>query len=39
MELFNITAAIPNVHMHRNPETLTTFFSSGMKRLLTFFDF
>ena len=22
--------------MHRNPETLTTFFSSGMKRLLTF---
>ena len=24
--------------MHRNPETLTTFFSSGMKRLLTSFD-
>ena len=24
-----------NVHMHRNPETLKTFFSSGTKRLLT----
>ena len=23
--------------MHRNPETLTIFFSSGTKRLLTFF--
>ena len=26
-----------DVHMHRNPETLTTFFCSGSKRLLTFF--
>ena len=25
--------------MHRNPETLTTFFSSGTKRLLTFLIF
>ena len=28
-----------NVNMHRNPETLTTFFSSGTKRLLIFFTF
>ena len=26
-----------NVHMHSNPETLTTFFSSGTKHSLTFF--